>query len=343
MAASHPLLYMNADDVRAAMPDAGERLELARRTMIGLVDDARMPPKLGADARPAASHTAAMPAWLRGADESGAEDLLGMKWVTAFPTNRGRGLPSIHATVLLTDAMTGEPRAILDGAPITAERTAAVSGVALREWWPRAIDMPHVVILGAGVQGKAHVDVLIEVCRQLSTNASLTVADRHQDRAQELADRAREAGAATSANGTTDLEEAAREADVLITMISFGLERQILPVDALSRASLVIGVDYDMCVPADYARRSSVFLTDDVAQFRSTRSGMLLAGYPDPDGSIGEALLGRALDTRGAGPTYVNHLGVGLADVVFADAIVRRARERGIGTELEWGSSRRSR
>ena len=96
---------------------------------------------------------AAMPAWLRGPAEDGTEDLLGMKWVTAFPTNRSLGLPAIHATVLLTDALTGQPRAVLDGAPITAERTAAVSGVALREWWPRTLDEPHVVILGAGTVG----------------------------------------------------------------------------------------------------------------------------------------------------------------------------------------------
>ena len=330
-----PLLYLNAADVRAAMPDAGERLELARRTMIGLVDDARMPPKFGADPRPAASHTAAMPAWLRGASDDGAQDLLGMKWVTAFPTNRERGLPSIHATVLLTDALTGEPRAVLDGAPITAERTAAVSGVALREWWPRAVDEPHVVILGAGVQGVAHIQALVEVCRQLGAHVSLTVADRHLDRAQQLADTARDAGVATAASGATDLIAAAGEADILITMISFGAERQILPMEALSRAALVIGVDYDMSIPAEYARSSSVFLTDEIAQFRATRSGPLFVGYPDPDASIGEALLGRAIDSRPSGPTYVNHLGVGLADVVFADAIVRRAESLGIGTRLK--------
>src|SRR6187431_1723878 len=228
-------LYLNADDVRTAMPPVAERLELARRTMVALVDDAVMPPKFGVDPRPQASHTAAMPAWLRGTDESGAEDLLGMKWVTAFPTNRERGMPSIHGTVLLTDALTGEPRAVLDAAPITAERTAAVSGVALREWWPRMVAEPHVVFLGAGVQGVAHIQVLAEVCRQLGVRPSLTVADRHLDRAQQLADGARDAGVVAAADCATELVAAASEADILVTMISFGAERQILPMDALAR------------------------------------------------------------------------------------------------------------
>ena len=61
-----PLLYLDADDVRAAMPPVRERLDLARRTMIALVADAELPPKLGVHPRPKASHTAAMPALLRG-------------------------------------------------------------------------------------------------------------------------------------------------------------------------------------------------------------------------------------------------------------------------------------
>ena len=54
--------------------------------------------------------------------------------MTAFPGNRDRGLPAIHATVLLNDASTGVPLAILDGGPITAaahrrgERGGAADG-----------------------------------------------------------------------------------------------------------------------------------------------------------------------------------------------------------------------
>ena len=332
-----PLLYLDADEVRAAMPPVGERLDLARRTMIALVEDAEMPPKFGVHPRSAASHTAAMPALLNGADSGGAEDLLGVKWVTNFPTNRDVGLPAIHATVLLSDALTGEPRAILDGAPITAERTAAVSGVALLEWWPReprAKERPRVAILGAGVQAASHVDVLAEVSRQVGVSPTLTIAGRNMEHARRLADAANTSGAFADTDATTDLVAASTTADVLLTMISFGTERQILPLESLARPSLVIAVDYDMCIPAGFASRSSIFATDDVAQFRTARTGAILAGYPDPDASIGEALAGRTAKARGPGPVFINHLGVGLVDVVFADAIVRRATDLGIGTRL---------
>jgi ornithine cyclodeaminase/alanine dehydrogenase-like protein (mu-crystallin family) len=324
------LLYLDADEVRAATPSVEERLDLAHRTMVALVADAELPPKLGVHPRPEAAHTAVMPALLRGPDASGAKDLLGMKWVTSFPTNRARSLPAIYGTVLLIDALTGAPRAILDGGPITAERTAAVSGVALREWWPRDIPVPQVTMVGAGVQGLSHVPVLANVAR----GAALTIASRGMQGAESLAVTARATGAFASVTASTDLAAAVGGADVVLTMIAFGSDRQILPMASLNRAALVVAVDYDMCIPAELARNSSLFLTDDVQQFRATRQGAVLAGYPDPDGSIGEALLGRAMEARPGGPTYINHLGVGLADVVFADAIVKRAEELGLGTRL---------
>ena len=326
-----PLRYLSADAVRAAMPPVLERIELARRTMIALVKDAEMPPKFGVDARPASSHTAAMPALLRGAAADGSTDLLGMKWVTAFPTNREVGLPAINATVVINDALNGMPVAILDGGPITAERTAAVSGVAIRHWWPETHGTTRVTLVGGGIQGVSHVMVLAAVAQ----GAALTICDRHPERAERLVTVARETGRFESVSPTTDLFDSVQAADVVLTMISFAKERQILPAATLSHASLIVAVDYDMCVPAETARGSALFVTDDVAQLRATRRGNVFADYPDPDGSIGEALMAGAPAPRSSGPIYVNHLGVGLADVVFGDAIARRASAQGLGIELE--------
>lgn len=328
--ALRPLRYLSSEDVAAHMPPVGERIQLARRTMIGLVEGSELPPKLGVHPREAESHTAAMPALFRGTAADGTDDLLGMKWVTAFAENRSRGMDAIHATVILSDATTGRPRAILDGAPITAQRTAAVSGVALAEWLPADPRGLRVALLGAGVQGRAHVLVIAHV----APGASLVVVDRNADRAERLAEIARATGGLADVSSVTDAVSACVGADVVLTMVSFGPNRQSLSAGALDRARLIIAVDYDMCVPASVAERSSLFLTDDTGQFRATRQGSLFVGYPDPDASIGEALLGRAPAPRSGGPVFVNHLGVGLADVVFADAILRRAEATGAGMEL---------
>ena len=119
------------------MPPLDERLALAERTMVALVADAELPPKIAVHPRPEGSFGHAMPAHLRGATPDGGDDLVGMKWIAGFPENRARGLPALHGLVLLGDPTTGVPTAILDAGPITAERTAAVSGVAIARFAPR--------------------------------------------------------------------------------------------------------------------------------------------------------------------------------------------------------------
>ena len=299
--------------------------------MVALVEDAELPPKLGVHPREPDSLTGAMPALLRGPDANGAADLLGIKWVTGFPGNRGRGLDVINATVLLNDATTGLPLAILDGGPITAQRTAAVSGVALREWWPETDGAARVTLIGAGVQGASHVDVLAHVAPQ---GSSLTIVDRHAERAQELATRAEQSGKFAAVSTSDDSAAAVADSDVVMTMVSFGPDRQAIAAEAWARASLIVAADYDMCVPAAVVAASSRFVVDHIAQFEQTRSPSVFLGYPRPDASIGQALLSRAPALRDSGPLVVNHLGVGLADVVFADAILRRAVDMGLGTEL---------
>src|SRR5262245_20675107 len=160
-AADRPIRWLAAADVTAAMPDIEERLALAERTMIALArpDAAELPPKLAIHPRPASSFVHAMPAIYRGADV--ATDLVGMKWVAGFPTNTALGMPGISALVVLNDPATGAPVAILDGAPITAQRTAAVSGVAMRRFGPHVSGRPaRASLIGAGVQGHSHVPVL---------------------------------------------------------------------------------------------------------------------------------------------------------------------------------------
>ena len=239
-----PLRYLSAADVRAAMPPLQERLELAERTMTALVADAELPPKIGVHPRPAGSFAHAMPAWLRGAAEDGTADRLGIKWVSGFgPANAARGLPAIHAVVILGDALTGVPVAILDGGPITAERTAAVSGVAIGRFAPVVTGRPvRAALIGAGVQGRSHLPVL----GYLLPGVEVAIHDRHPERAEALADVARAtAGVGTARVVATPLE-ATREADVVVTAASFTTadRRGSLGEEAFAPHALVVAVDY---------------------------------------------------------------------------------------------------
>src|SRR5690606_32621361 len=78
------------------------------------------------------------------------------KLITFVPGNAAREQPSIQGDIIVFDAASGTRRAILDGPTVTARRTAAVSLLAARRLAPRA-EGP-LLIVGAGVQGRAHLE-----------------------------------------------------------------------------------------------------------------------------------------------------------------------------------------
>jgi ornithine cyclodeaminase/alanine dehydrogenase-like protein (mu-crystallin family) len=312
------------------MPTLDERLALAERTMTALVADAELPPKIGVHPRPEGSFAHAMPAHLRGSEPDGAGDLLGMKWVAGFAANNERGLPAINAVVVINDAVTGLPSAILDGGPITAFRTAAVSGVAIRHFAPVVMGRaPRAALIGAGVQGRSHLAVLGGVL----PGVALTLFDRHLERAEELAVAARATDGIGEVALAADARAAVREADVVVTAASFGPVRQVMTGDWLIPNALIVPVDYATYLAAEVARDAGLFLVDDRGQFLANRDAGLFDGYPDPTATLGEAILA-GTGRPNTGRVVVTHLGVGLADVIFGAAIVRQAEARGLGTIL---------
>jgi len=82
-----------------------------------------------------------------------------LKWVTSFPGNPARGLPTVTGLVLLSDAETGELVAVLDAAAITALRTAAAAVVAAD-----ALARPSassVSVVGCGINGAETARMLV--------------------------------------------------------------------------------------------------------------------------------------------------------------------------------------
>lgn len=326
-----PLRYLPGDDVRAAMPDVATRLDLAALTMTALVADAELPPKIAVHPRPEGSFAHAMPAFLRGPDADGRGDRLGMKWVLGFAGNAALGLPAIHGLVLLNDPLTGVPIAVLDAGPITAERTAAVSGVAIRGFAPTVEGRPvRVALVGAGAQGRSHLPVIGHVL----PGAHVVLFDRHPDRSAALAQAARATPGIGAAETAASARAAISAADVTVTAASFTSpeRRQVMTPDWLAPEALVVPVDYATFCSAAVARDAALFLVDHREQFLANREAGNFDGYPDPAATLGEALLGGTRRPRGR--VVVTHLGVGLADVVFGYAILESAIERGLGVVL---------
>src|SRR3954453_23414729 len=103
-----------------------------------------MPPKVYVGAYPAGDFRA-MPAL-------GAGHAL-LKWVTSFPGNPARGLPTVTGLVIVSDAETGMLRGVLDAGAVTALRTGAAAVLAA-ETLGRS-DAATAAVVGAGVDGEA--------------------------------------------------------------------------------------------------------------------------------------------------------------------------------------------
>lgn len=326
-----PLRWLSSSAVEAAMPPLTERLELAERTMVALATtgSAEMPPKIAIHPRPDGSWMHAMPAHLRSVDP--AHDLAGMKWVGGFATNNAKGVSALNALVIVNDPDTGVPVAVMDGGPITAQRTAAISGLAIRSFAPSTGERQvRVALIGAGVQGKSHLPVL----GHLLPGMEIAIFDRHPERADALADRARQTDGITDARTANSAREAIEGADVVVTTASFTSRdlRQVMTSDWLGPDSLVVAVDYATYCSAEAAREASLFVVDHREQFLANRDIGNFDGYPDPATTLGEAIIAGSM--RPSGRVVVTHLGVGLADLVFADAILARAASAGLGQEL---------
>jgi ornithine cyclodeaminase/alanine dehydrogenase-like protein (mu-crystallin family) len=74
-----------------------------------------------------------------------------LKWITSFPGNPARGLPTVTGVICLSDATTGQPLLIVDARSVTALRTGAVAAVAARALAPG--DAKTVGIVGCGLHG----------------------------------------------------------------------------------------------------------------------------------------------------------------------------------------------
>ena len=141
-----------------------------------------------------------MPAWQPGRR-------LGVKTVTIFPGNGALGLPGLHSTYLLFDAMTGVPLAQLDGNEITSRRTAAAAALAA-SYLARA-DARRLLIVGAGrVAG-----LVAEAMRTVRPIDSVVVWNHRPASAKALAASLR--GDGIEAHATEHLEVAVREADIV--------------------------------------------------------------------------------------------------------------------------------
>jgi alanine dehydrogenase len=136
--------FFSGRDVEAAVPPQ-RALEAVREAFVAYArGEWTMPPKVYVPAYPAGDFRA-MPALGGG--------YAALKWVTSFPGNPERGLPTVTGLVLLSDASDGSLAAVFDAGAVTALRTGAAAVLAAQTLGPPGT----AAVIGAGVNGRAAV------------------------------------------------------------------------------------------------------------------------------------------------------------------------------------------
>jgi ornithine cyclodeaminase/alanine dehydrogenase-like protein (mu-crystallin family) len=310
--------YLTRADVEAVRLSGTEVIEILdgafRAKRAG---DVEMPPKIGVHPREDA-FIHAMPAYLSDSDT------VGLKWVAGYPGNQPLGIPYIHGLLVLSDAATGRPVALMDATWITEVRTAAASILGIRALAEGPVET--IGVIGCGRQGRAHLELAAKVFPRLR---SARLFDRHRDRAEALA----AAHPELEAHVASAAEEIGPGAQVVVTSAAIvrnperPLRRAHLP-----GASVACAVDFDATLSEDLFDDAVMFVVDDLPQYRYYRQQGYFAGYPTEATELAELLTGGAPRPRGL--AVFAPLGIALEDVAVAAEINRRAADARLGREL---------
>jgi ornithine cyclodeaminase/alanine dehydrogenase-like protein (mu-crystallin family) len=318
---------LTAEDVRTAV-DMRAAIDAVRAGFIALSTGRARVPLRGILETPGGV-LLTMPAQIDGAPIST------VKVVSVCPENQPRGLPTIYAAVLVTDAWTGAPLALMDGRVLTAQRTGAASGLATDLL---AVPKASVLaVIGAGVQARTQVAAVCTVrpiteIRIFSLSGAEPMAEELRGQvharivvarsAPEALDGAHVVVAATNSR-TPVVHLADLAPGVHINGIgSFTPEMQEIAADVVMAARVVVD------------HRASAW----------AEAGDLI--IPRNQGLIGETIVHAEIGEIAAGLkegrrdpneiTFFKSVGNAVQDAALAERVIAAADERGLGTEVAW-------
>ena len=260
----------------------------------------------------------AMPAYLGGSDR------IGMKWVAGYEQNNAKGLPYIYGVMIMNDAETGRPIALLDGGWITEMRTPGVSGVTMRHV---PGDPTHLAIVGCGLQGHRHLEVALVENPQLT---HVTAFDRNHDRARDLLDKAGDRVTRVAESPT----DAVAGADLVITTITVPLDPK-LDCSNTDPNALLLPVDYDDAMSPKAFRDAVIYSVDDLGQYGSVADELYFFGLPKPDTHLAAVVAGE-VDVPTTGRRMFLNMGIAMDDVALSSLVLERASASGAGRYIEF-------
>lgn len=291
--------------------------------------EARMPLRTALELEADNATSLFMPAYLP------VESKVGIKTVNTNRNNPTRGLPLIHAMLMVFDAATGVPLAVMDAEHITAMRTGAVSGLATRLL--SRPDSSTVAIIGTGTQGATQLEAVATV-RNIK---KVLVYDISTERASAFSTKmAKKLDLDVSVATSMD---ALKKVDIICTSTSS--TTPVFTDSSLSEGTHINGVGSfkpTMAeIPPETISRSKVVVDQmegclaeagDIIQ--PLQSGLITKDFLH--GELGDVVTGKITSREQDDEiTVFKSVGVAVQDLMTADLALKLAATNDIGTSLK--------
>lgn len=271
----------------------------------------------------------AMPGYL-----GGEYDMAGIKWIGSGPQNYKQGLPRASVTMVLNDPDTKLPLCIADGTEVSAKRTGASGGVAVRLLARE--DSKVLTICGAGAQGRTQLEAILIVRPGIE---KVYVYDIIQANAERYIKEAKELYPQVEFVFASDLEAAVRESDITICVTL--ADRPFIKAEWLKKGTLLCNfADYE--VEYDCVKIADKIVVDNWFNIKHRMVSTVALMWRDgliKDEDI-HAQLGGILNGTKTGREnddeiiYFNAIGTGMLDLAVTTRCYRKAVETGVGTKL---------
>lgn len=321
------MIYLSRSDVAACDVSLARSLEIAENTYSDHANGHyEMPPKPGVHPStcPGAFHHA-MPAYL---PESHA---VGIKWVAVYGHNpKKHNCNSTSGLIILNDEETGYPTAIMEAGLITAIRTANASGVSAK--YLARKDSKTVGLVGCGEMGRFTIRALLHVMPSIQ---EIKLYDLYPNMIERLIEFI----------GPTHVkfilcssaEETIRDSDIVATTAPLPIKDPVYSGDWVKKGALVLPVHCNGW-PLSFIKGASKFVVDDWNQYHNYMFGPTKYYTEDlaaPYAQLGEIINGQKAGRENDEEIIINsNLGIALQDVALGFEVLKIAKEKGLGTEL---------
>lgn len=263
-----------------------------------------------------------LPAYLKG-----QAPIVGIKWIASFPGNVQRGMDRASAVIVVNSLETGRPHIVMEGAIISATRTAASAALAARELHP---GRSTVGIIGCGPIAWQTLRYLHTVER---TNGALVLADLSSERARSFGERAVAAGLAES--WTTATSEAVLADCDLVVLATSAIKPHLNPTLRPEQTVLHLSLR-DLSVECILGATNVVDSVTSVLQSStSPHLAQQQVGHHDfIHGSLAEVVLGEVSGRPPNKPVVFSPYGMGVLDLAVARPVIERCEAAGRGVRV---------